>query len=47
MRLIGLTRTKLAQAARIAASPAASTPQTRKASRDVGARSGTSRPSAA
>jgi hypothetical protein len=28
-RLIGLTRTKLAQAARIAASPASSTPQTR------------------
>ena len=36
--MIGLTRTKLAQVARIAASPSASTPQTRRASRDTAAR---------
>jgi hypothetical protein len=47
MRLIGLTRTKLAHAARMAASPAASILQTARTSRDSGASRGTSRPSAA
>ena len=47
MRLTGLTRTKLAHAARMAASPSASTPHTRSACREIGASRGTVRPSAA
>jgi hypothetical protein len=41
-RFTGLTRTKLSHTARIVASPAASTPQTRSASRAIGASRGTS-----
>lgn len=47
MRLTGLTRTKLVHVARMAASASAVTPHTRSACREMGANSGTMRPSAA
>ena len=46
-RLTGLTRTKLAQVARMAASPVASTPHTESASREIAGSAGTVSRSAA